>query len=65
MVTLDGGWVKDEQIYNVHRLNNLTGSWEAKSNRVHLKCRCKLHLIAVNIFSRCECSMDFICRNLC
>lgn len=32
MVTLDGGWVKDEQIYNLQKLNNLTGLWEAKSS---------------------------------
>lgn len=29
------------------------------------KCKCKKHVIAVNIYSRSECNMDFICTKLC
>lgn len=28
------------------------------------KCKCKKHVIAVNIYSRSECNMDFICTKL-
>lgn len=64
MDTIDRRWVIVTQIYNLHWLNNLREEATLAAIRLgEFESRCEIYVIAVNIYSSCECNMDFICTN--